>query len=131
MCRSSGELVDHLLIHCPMAGMLWSFVFHSFNIHWVLPKRVVDLLCGWWNMLGRHNSDVWNLVPPCLMWTLWHERNRHTFEEERKSGNQVLEGFIMTLFEWSRTWGFTSSITAMHFISSLSLNSSPITFVNP
>ena len=131
MCRSNGLSVDHLLLHCPMAGMLWNFVFRSFDVHWVLPKRVVDLLCGWWNMLGRHTSDVWNLVPPCVMRTLWHERNRCTFKEEMKSGNQVLKCFITTLFKWSRAWGFTSSITPMRFISSLSLNYCPIPFATP
>ena len=83
-----------------MAGMLWNFVFHSFDIQWVLTKRVVDLLCGWWNIVGRHNSDIWNLVPPCVMWTLWH-----TFKEEIKSGNQVFECFVTTSFEWSWAWG--------------------------
>ena len=66
-------------------------------------------------MLGRYTLDVWNLVPPCLMWTLWWERNRRSFEEEVKSENQVLGCFVNTLFEWSHAWGLTSSLTVMHF----------------
>jgi hypothetical protein len=73
-------------------------------------------------LLGRHSSESWNLVPPCLMWTLWCERNRRTFEEEAKTVNQVLDCFATTLFEWSRAWGLTSSLTVMQFFSSLSLN---------
>ena len=66
---------------------------------------------------------------PCLMWTLWQKRNRRTFEEKVKTGNQVLECFATTLFEWPRAWGLTSSLTVMHFISSLSLNPYPMQFV--
>ena len=55
MCRCSGESVDHLLIHCPVAGVLCNFVFCSFEIHWLLSERVVDVLNGWRNMLGRHS----------------------------------------------------------------------------
>ena len=38
MCWVNGESVDHLLLHCPMAGSLRTFVFRSFGITWVLPK---------------------------------------------------------------------------------------------
>ena len=33
--------------------------------------RVMDLLFGWRNWFDKHSSDVWNLVPLCLMWTIW------------------------------------------------------------
>ena len=36
MCRYCGETVDHLLIHCEKAQQLWSFVFQSFGLSWVL-----------------------------------------------------------------------------------------------
>ena len=83
MCRCEGESVDHLLIHCYMANELWNFVFRSFGIQWVLPRRVIDLVDGWWNLLGKHSSDIWNMVPLCLMWTIKRERNSRTFEEKR------------------------------------------------
>ena len=49
MCCCDGETVDHLLLHCTLAHVLWSFVFTAFGIHWVTPRRVVDLLLGWRN----------------------------------------------------------------------------------
>ena len=33
MCKNCGELVDHLLLHCPIACELWSLVFCLFGIH--------------------------------------------------------------------------------------------------
>jgi hypothetical protein len=65
--------------------ILWSSGFRSFDIEWVLSERVLELLFGWHNGLGKFSSDIWNLVPLCLMWTLWRECNRHTFEDAAKS----------------------------------------------
>ena len=31
MCKSDGELVDHLLLHCSYAYNLWSFVLSLFG----------------------------------------------------------------------------------------------------
>ena len=131
MCHCDGESVDHLLLHCKAAGALWNFVVRCFGLQWVFPNRVVDLLSGWWNLLGKHNSDIWNLIPPCLLWTIWRERNRRIFEDKEKSQDQLLESFVCLLFEWSRVWGFTSSTTVLHFISSLHLVlnlSTPVSF---
>ncbi len=33
----------------------------------------------------------------------------------------LLEGFILTLFDWSRAWGFSSNTSISDFISSLFL----------
>ena len=47
MYHCSGETVDHLLIHCSVAFELLSFTFRRFGIQWVLPEKILDLLCGW------------------------------------------------------------------------------------
>lgn len=33
MCKQSGENVDYLLLHCPIAFEMWSMVFCLFGIH--------------------------------------------------------------------------------------------------
>ena len=33
MCKRCGELVDNLLLHCPIAYELWSMVFSLFGIY--------------------------------------------------------------------------------------------------
>ncbi len=38
MCKVDDESVDHLFIHCWAARMLWSLVFRSVGIDWVLPN---------------------------------------------------------------------------------------------
>ena len=47
MCCCDGELVDHLLLHCPVTQSLWTFMLQAFGIHWVMPGSVVGLLSCW------------------------------------------------------------------------------------
>ena len=116
MCQCDGETVDHLLIHCPAIQPLWNFVFRAFHIHWVLPRRVLELLFGWRNWFGRHHSNICNLIPLCLMWTVWRERNSRTFEDVMKSTYQLLGSFVESLFDWSTTWGFTTANNVHDFV---------------
>ena len=120
MCRHCGETVDHLLLHCEMAYRLWSFVFITFGLSWVIPRSIPDLLFGQWNWLGKHSSQIWNLVPLCILWCIWKERNRRTFEDLDSSSDQMLASFSGALFDWSRAWGLTSSDSLPSFLCSLS-----------
>ena len=63
LCRCEEETVDHLLLHCKFVHILWSEVFYLFRVQWVMPNTVVSLLPTWWNWLGIHSSNVWNMVP--------------------------------------------------------------------
>ena len=73
MCQNAGETGPHLLIHCGMASDLWHLVLRSFGVLWVFPNNIADLLFGWFNCFGKQNSSIWNLVPHCLMWTVWRD----------------------------------------------------------
>lgn len=121
MCWHSGEDVDHLLIHCEGAYWLWSYAFRSFGLSWVLPKRVVDVLAGWSNWLGKRSSGIWNLVPSCVMWIACRERYNRIFEDLERPGEQHIEFFAGTLFDWSHAWRLTSSDSIPLFIDSLFL----------
>jgi hypothetical protein len=58
MCHCSGETVYHLLLHCDVVFGLWSRIFGTFGIQWVLPGSAADLLFGWWNWLGKQISGT-------------------------------------------------------------------------
>ena len=109
-----------MCLHCEMAYRLWNFVFKSFGLSWVIPRSIPDLLFGWWNWLGKHSSQIWNLVSLCILWCIWKERNRRTFEDLDSSSDQMLAYFSGTLFDWSRAWGLTSSDSLPSFLCSLS-----------
>ena len=119
MCRHCGKTVDHLLINCEKAQQLWCIVLRSFGVSLVLPRAGFDLIFGWRNWLGKHLSDIWNLVPLCLLWCIWRERNRCTFEDVDSSDDQLLASFSGYWFDCSRTWGLTSCDSIPLFISSL------------
>ncbi len=87
---------------------------------WVLPGRVVEFLFGWSNWFGKHSSNVWNLVPLCLMWTVWREHDCFTFEDMGCYVIQIIEIFIGSLFGWSHAWGLTSVSSLGDFFKSLS-----------
>ena len=51
---------------------------------------------------SRHcHIDVWRLVPHCLMWCIWRERNARSFEGCERSLLEIKSFFLHTLYEWS------------------------------
>ena len=34
-CKRSGESIDHLLLHCPVAQEIWWLIFSLFGVQWV------------------------------------------------------------------------------------------------
>uniref|UniRef100_A0A2N9EUJ9 Reverse transcriptase zinc-binding domain-containing protein n=1 Tax=Fagus sylvatica TaxID=28930 RepID=A0A2N9EUJ9_FAGSY len=119
MCRKGWETGDHLLIHCVVATDLWSAVLRSFGVCWVFPNSIKDLVYGWFNSFGKHDSAIWNLVPLCLMWTVWRERNQRTFEDLEQSTSKLVELFFGLLFDWARVGGLTPMNSLADFSTSL------------
>ena len=122
LCCCNVEFVDHLLLFCPIAHSLWMYMLQLFGINWVMPSSVEDLLFCWFHWLRKHSSDIWDLVPGCLMWTIWSEQNRRAFKDEGKTVVQLLEFYQRTLFDWSRCWGFSDCSTLTDFISSIRID---------
>ena len=87
-----------------------------------MPKNVVSLLIAGWNWLGSHTSKVWNMVPGCLMWLIWKERNARTFELTERLVDCVKSLLLRTLFEWSQVWGFTHCHSLFDFLNFVSLS---------
>ena len=83
MCKCNSELIDHLFLHCPVAMDMWAMVFGLFGMSWAMPQSVVGLLACWQGRFGCHrNGYIWLIVPHCLLWCLWRERNSRCFEDK-------------------------------------------------
>ena len=98
---------------------LWSLVPRTLGIQWVLPEKVHDFLCGWRNWGPNLLLDKWNLVPLCLLWTIWKEKNRHSFEDVEFTSTQLLASFISSLYEWSFVSSLIDGIYVQSFIESI------------
>ena len=44
---------------------------------------------------------VWRMVPLCLMWTIWRERNTWCFEDKEMTMAELSNGFLQLLFFWA------------------------------
>ena len=122
MCCCDGESVDHLQLHCPVSHTLRTFMLQAFGIHWVMPGSVAGLLSSWHQWLGKHNSNIWNLIRGCLMWIVWLERTCRSFENMEKMLDKLKVLCQRSLFEWYRCWGFTDSSSLLEFMFSLRLS---------
>ena len=119
MCCCSVESVDHLLIHCPVAYSLWVHMLQAFGIQWVMLGTVESLVSCWRNWLGKSASDIWNMVPSFLMWVVWLERNRRSFEALERTLDQLQALSQITLFKWASCWGSSNCSSTLEFFSTL------------
>uniref|UniRef100_A0A2N9FAH5 Uncharacterized protein n=1 Tax=Fagus sylvatica TaxID=28930 RepID=A0A2N9FAH5_FAGSY len=66
-------------------------------------RSVADLLTCWKGSLGNSEAGkVWKMIPHCIMWCLWRERNDRTFNGVEKSIPALKFYFLHTLLDWSK-----------------------------
>ena len=101
MCKKHGESVDHLLLHCDVARVVWSSFYSLFGVEWVMPSSVVDLLSAWGTLLGRGPVHrIWKQVPLCVLWGLWRERNSRLFEDVEVQVGALCRNVLNMLYLW-------------------------------
>ena len=47
MCGCEEENVNHILIHCTVARVLWDLVLGLVGVQWAFPKTVKEVLFSW------------------------------------------------------------------------------------
>jgi hypothetical protein len=109
MCKENGESISHLLLHCPVARELWSFMCSIFGLRWVMPGGVLDLLYSWGDSCHSIGvRKVWDMVPPCVFWCIWGERNARSFEGMERNLMEIKGTVLRTLLDWSKAAGVGS-----------------------
>lgn len=74
--RRQGVIIVDWCSMCKSMGELWSPVFCLFGVSWVMLNFVINLLASSkGNFCNTSHGEIWVLVPLCLMWCLWRERN--------------------------------------------------------
>jgi hypothetical protein len=117
MCKKDEESIDHLFLHCESAQFLWNAFFSRFGLAWAMPRGVAHLLSSWWSGGRPCNAMVWKMVPLCIMWCLWSERNERFFENSERSSEDLLHFFLTTLFTWTEAWLAPLVISFSDFLS--------------
>ena len=119
MCKCNGESVDHLFLHCSVAMDRWAMVFGLFGVSWVMPQSIVGLLACWQGRFGRHQNEyIWLIVPHCLLWCLWRERNSRCFEHKERSISDLKLFFFRTIMDWLAALRNQSFLSFLDFLDS-------------
>ena len=117
LCEDDGETIDHLLIHCSRAKMLWDLFLAIIDSNWVFPLTVRQLLLAWQSAsVGKKGKRVWLAAPLCLFWTLWKERNRVAFENEAPSTHEMKSAFLFTLWSWAKLYSVDNLNSLVGFL---------------
>jgi hypothetical protein len=101
MCKTAGESIDHLFLHCMVATELWRTILQLFGVEWVMPGSVKDMLGSWRGQKGNRTSiQIWRMAPSCLMWCVWRERNARCFEDCETGLSNLKRKMLQMLFMW-------------------------------
>ncbi|RVW93915.1 putative mitochondrial protein [Vitis vinifera] len=104
LCCEEEESIDHILIDCTRARVIWELLFALFGVTWVLPFSVRDTVIGWCGFnLGKKRRKVWKAAPLCLFWAVWKERNRIAFDNEEFSIHRLKNYFVCNLWSWTKS----------------------------
>jgi len=103
MCTSDAEVNSHLFLHCKTAANLWNTFFCLLRVHWVIPKTTRGMLNSW-KGIGRRESeeDWWEMIPACIWWTLWKERNARGFEDKFNNTQKIKMNCLSLLYFWCK-----------------------------
>ena len=76
LCGSDEENVNHLLIHCTVASVLWGMVLSLVGAQWVFPETVKEVIISWKSsFVSKKRKRIWRSISLFIFWTVWKERN--------------------------------------------------------
>ncbi|RVW81059.1 hypothetical protein CK203_045380 [Vitis vinifera] len=65
LCKNEEESIDHLLLFCEKARMLWYLTFSLFGVQWVMHSSVKRNLLGWYGyFMGKKREKNMGNCPP-------------------------------------------------------------------
>jgi hypothetical protein len=87
-----------------------------------MPSSVLDL-CACWCSSGRTSSVVvWKMVPICIFWTIWKERNNRCFKDLKNSMEEILASLLYSLYLWTAAYLSSFSLSYADFLSRFSFS---------
>ena len=109
--------MDHLLIHCKSAKMLWNFFLSIFGTSWVFPQTMIHTLLAWQGAaMGKKRKIIWLAAPLCIFWTLWRARNKLGFENEGTTEQKIKTIFVTNLWAWANVFREDKTNSVVEFL---------------
>lgn len=68
-----------------------------------MPGRILDILASW-NKEGAlpRDKERWRIVPACIWWTVWEERNQRCFEEKFNNIQKIKMKCVALFYFWCK-----------------------------
>ncbi|XP_019234325.1 PREDICTED: uncharacterized protein LOC109214820 [Nicotiana attenuata] len=122
MCRQAAETTNHLLLHCSVVYDIWCMFYSIFGLSWVMPQSTKEAVEVWSSLkAGKSIKKIWNMIPACIFWVVWAERNRRCFDGLSTSNHALKAKCFLQLFSWCKLSPVNSPELFLDFVSSLEL----------
>ncbi|KAL9674201.1 hypothetical protein QQ045_030471 [Rhodiola kirilowii] len=100
LCNQHAESPDHLFLQCNWSWNLWTWCIRWWGCNWVLPQTMKNLLQGW--VIPRTTKTYkrfWKTLSYAIIWTIWEERNKRCFSDQRRRVEDAGE-VVKTRLAW-------------------------------
>ncbi|WMV15667.1 hypothetical protein MTR67_009052 [Solanum verrucosum] len=99
MCSCNPKSINHLFLHCTVATDLWNMFCSLFGLTWAMPGSLRETFVCWssWKV-GKSIKKIWSLVPACILWCLWIERNKRCFDGIPTPVSSLKASYLISLF---------------------------------
>lgn len=74
--------------------------FSLFGLSSVMSGQVVDLYASSWTISSTQSAATWKMVSSYLLWCLWREMNNKSFENRKRTIEEIKPLFFNTLYLW-------------------------------
>ena len=105
-CGDGAENADHILINCPFAVCIRSWVWNWCGGVQCDPSNIIDMLymaANWGN--NSKSRIIFNAICHGLLWNLWKARNDRIFKKRFKSPTLVFDEVVSMVFLWLKCRG--------------------------
>ncbi|WMV13212.1 hypothetical protein MTR67_006597 [Solanum verrucosum] len=102
-CECETETINHLFLHCKETVKLWQIFINKRGISWSMPGSIKEALACW-NRDGNQSGhrERWKIVPACIWWTIWLERNQRCFEDKSCSMEKMKLKCLALFYFWCK-----------------------------
>lgn len=77
------------------------------SLEWVMLGSMVDPFASWKILLDvLQIAAIWKMLPICILWCIWRERNSWSFEDKECSLEDLRSLFFNILYHCSRSIDF-------------------------